>query len=176
MRPFLLLAASLIAFSGVAVDARRLPADPSLKAAFLLNFARLTTWPADVLPAGEPLLLCVTDPEIRTALAELAEGRVIDGRPLRVVRTFAEAPSSTCHVVYASRLDETGVGRLLAWVGSGSILTVGDTGFASRGGMIEFFVGDGQLRFAVNRQAAQRARLRFSARLLGLARLVTERP
>lgn len=146
------------------------PAHPALKAAFLFNFARFTTWPVDAIAPGQPLMLCVADPDVRSALEILAEGRDVDGRPVRVVRTFAETPAAACNLLYVGHLDDTGTVRLLAWLGTGSVLTVGDGGFAGRGGMIEFFVGDGQLRFAINRPAAQRARLRFSAKLLGLAR------
>jgi hypothetical protein len=53
------------------------------------------------------------------------------------------------------------------------ILTVGDgDAFASGGGMIGLFVEDGRMRFAINTEAAHRAGLRFSSKLLNLAKIV----
>ncbi len=45
-------------------------------------------------------------------------------------------------------------------------------GFAERGGAVQFFLEDNKLRFAVNVDAVQRARLTVSAKLLALARIV----
>ena len=54
-----------------------------------------------------------------------------------------------------------------------SALVVGESeGFAERGGGIQFFPEDKKLRFAVNVDAIQRARLTVSSKLLALARIV----
>ena len=56
------------------------------------------------------------------------------------------------------------------------VLTVSDgKGFASAGGIIELYVEDGRMRFAINVDAAERTRLRISSRLLGLAKVVRDR-
>jgi hypothetical protein len=53
------------------------------------------------------------------------------------------------------------------------ILTLSDTAdFAERGGIANFFIDDGRLRFSVNPGAATRARLQISSRLLSLAKIV----
>lgn len=52
-------------------------------------------------------------------------------------------------------------------------LSVSDaTGFARTGGIIEFYVDSGRMRFAINVDAAQRSGLRLSSRLLGLATII----
>ena len=56
----------------------------------------------------------------------------------------------------------------------GPILTVSAARFAERGGVANFFVDGGRMRFAVNPGAAERARLRISSRLLTLAKLVRD--
>ena len=43
---------------------------------------------------------------------------------------------------------------------------------AERGGVANFFVDNGRMRFAVNPKAAERSQLRISSRLLSLARIV----
>ena len=53
------------------------------------------------------------------------------------------------------------------------VLLVADVpGFASDGGMIGFVFEEGRIRFEINREALDRAKLKASAKLLKLARLV----
>jgi len=55
------------------------------------------------------------------------------------------------------------------------VLTVSDDpGFAPSHGIIELVVANGRMQFAVNTDAANRAGLRLSSRLLGLARIVRD--
>ena len=55
------------------------------------------------------------------------------------------------------------------------VLTVGDgKGFSHAGGIIELFVEGGKMRFAINMDAAERAGLHLSSRLLGLAKVVRD--
>jgi len=51
-----------------------------------------------------------------------------------------------------------------------SVLTVGESeGFAASGGVIEFRVDEGRVRMDINSEAAKRAGLHISAKLLSLA-------
>jgi hypothetical protein len=56
------------------------------------------------------------------------------------------------------------------------ILTISDArDFSHAGGIIELYVEDGHMRFAINVDAAERTGLRISSRLLGLAKVVRDR-
>jgi len=56
-----------------------------------------------------------------------------------------------------------------------NILTVGEhKRFARAGGMIQFVMRDGMVRFAMQPEAARRAGLRLGAKLLKLAEIVKE--
>ena len=53
------------------------------------------------------------------------------------------------------------------------ILTVGETPrFIEQGGIVNFFLENGKVRFEINRSAAERSGLRISSRLLQLAKIV----
>jgi hypothetical protein len=53
-----------------------------------------------------------------------------------------------------------------------SVLTVSDTdGFLDAGGMIQFLIENGHVRFAINVDATSRAKLKLSSKLLSLARV-----
>jgi hypothetical protein len=150
---------------------------PALKAAFLYNFAKFTEWPADVLAPGDPLVLCViNDSAVGEMLVDLTKGRSIDGHTL-VVSTMK--PDSTalasCRLLFLAGLDATRSGALLESVGGKPILTVSDLDkFAQLGGVANFFVENGTMRFAINLEAAQHAGVHLSSKLLSLAKIVKD--
>ena len=150
--------------------------EPELAAAFLFNFVRYTTWPADVMPAGSPIVVCISGSDwVADALVQLTRNRLVDGHVLSIRRDGPDRSLDGCHVVYGAALDAAH-GQALVRAASGrAILTVSDSvDFAQRGGVANFFIEDGRMRFAVNPAAAERARLRISSRLLTLAKMVSD--
>jgi hypothetical protein len=149
---------------------------PALKAAFLLNFVKFAQWPGDVLPSGAPLVLCVLgDDDVATALDAVTKEHPVDSHALVVKRVSADGVRP-CHLLYISGADAKESIALVRSLNSTPALTVSDiSGFAQSGGIINFIVEDGRLRFVVNTDAADRARVRPSSRLLGLAKIVNDR-
>jgi hypothetical protein len=147
--------------------------EPALKAAYIYNFARFTTWPDDVMPSGEQVVLCVLgDPSIGEALERTVKGRTLAGHALGVSQPSVDAPlRAGCHVVYVSGMTADRAGKLIAGVRDAPVLSISDLdGFTKVGGIAEFFFEHGQLRFNVHLASARRARLQISSRLLSLAR------
>jgi hypothetical protein len=148
-----------------------------VKAAFLLNFARLVQWPSSAFhDAEEPILLGVLgrDP-FDGALQSLVEGRKAGPRTIHVKHIANVRDITTCHMVFVSAPEATPVTEILAAARGASVLLVGDAhDFARRGGAINFYSEEGKVRFAINRQAAEGAGLKISSRMLSLAKLVPE--
>ena len=145
-----------------------------ITANYIVHFVRFTTWPADALASGAPVVICVAGNDwVASELAQLARTKDIEGRALSVRRISLDAAVSGCHVLYGSNLSGDRTERLLRVTSSLPILTLSDTtDFAERGGIANFFIDDSRLRFSVNPGAASRARLQISSRLLSLARIV----
>jgi hypothetical protein len=167
------LAAALLASS--AVLASQAVTQPALKAAFLFNFAKFVEWPADSSPSG-PLAVCVLDDAaVEESLTQLVSGAPVTGRSVALVKGARNRSLRVCQVLYVSDTDPARVTAILDELKGAPILTVGDGDqFARGGGMIGLFVEDGRMRFAINPDAAQRAGLRLSSRLLSLAKIVKE--
>jgi hypothetical protein len=146
--------------------------DVAVKAAFLYNFAKFTEWPA--FPADASLVLGVLgDDAVGAALTETIRGQLIEGHGLEVRRLTSETSPRSCHLLFVTGPEVRRVSSMLEEVRTLPILTVSDgAGFAQAGGMIELFVEGGHMRFAVNVDSVERARLHLSSRLLGLARIV----
>ena len=148
---------------------------PELKAAFLLNFARFTIWPDNALPIGAPLMFCVSgDDRIADAIEELARRQQIQDRAILVHRVKADV-AAVCHLLYSSA-GQLGRDRpLLRTLAASPVLTVSDSPeFTKAGGIVNFYVDNGKMRFAMNPKAAERAQLKISSKLLNLARIVKD--
>ena len=147
--------------------------EPVLKAAFIYNFAKFTEWPADVVPAGGPLLFCVLgDAATGEALAGAVKGRTLAGHIMEVSQSAPDGPPrGECHVLYLSGVTASQAATLVTGLRDAPVLTISDVdGFTQLGGIAQFFFDHGQLRFNVHAESARRARLQISSRLLALAK------
>ena len=147
-------------------------APPALKAAFLFNFVKFTTWPSDVLPDAAPLQMCVVNaPAIGSALAQAVEGRTVAGHAIQVTQPGETGNLRGCHVLFVSGTRAAAAKTVLA-VRDVPVLTVSDLpAFAADGGIAQFHVQQGQLRFYFAVDAVRASRIQVSSKLLILSRL-----
>jgi hypothetical protein len=79
-------------------------------------------------------------------------------------------------VLYLTGVDAKRGQQIVDELKSAPVLTVSDGEvFATNGGIAGLFVEQGKMRFAINVEAAQHARVRISSRLLSLAKIVKDR-
>ncbi len=144
-----------------------------VKAAMLFSFTKFVEWPADSFhQASAPLGICLLgrDP-FGPLLDRLVADRSVAGHPIHVKRFHHTADTKGCHVLYIGSSESKHVEEALEAMPGAAVLTVSDTEhFTRRGGVVGFVMEDNKVRFEVNLNAAGRARLRISARLLKLAR------
>jgi hypothetical protein len=145
--------------------------EPALKAAFIYNFARFTTWPAEA-PAGDHFVICVlNDSAVAEALQRAVAGRSLTDRPIMVTPVAPSAPKRGCRVLYMAGLPVNQVAAVVSELREAPVLTISSIdGFAAAGGMTQFFFEHGQLRFRIHLETAKRAGLQISSRLLIMAR------
>lgn len=173
------LAAMLIVCCGALtpVDAQDVT-EVSLKGAFLFNFVRFATWPADALPSSPTLSACVVgDRAVGEAFTKVVTGRPLDGRTVVVSIVEPGLALPICHVLYLSGLARNQVAEILSSHRDTPMLTVSDLdGFAAMGGIVEVFVDTGKMKFRINPKSAKRSRVQISSRLLVLAQIVEDGP
>lgn len=168
-------ACGVVAGAAIRLEAQGV-STPGLTAAFLFNFVKFTTWPADRLREGSPIVICVGGNElVADALVQLTQSKTVEGHALAIRRTNLDGPLTECHLVYGASLNANRAQQLIRSASGHPILTVSDLeDFAQRGGVANFFITGGRMRFAVNTLAAERARLRISSTLLALAKVVRD--
>lgn len=146
-----------------------------VKAAFLYNFAKFVEWPADAWASPkQPFTFCVfgKDPFGR-ALDDAIAGKTIVDRPTTVARARQVHELTGCQIVFISTSEAQKWPEIVAALRGRNVLIVGESeDFASSGGTIQFVLEGNHIRFAINPDAADRARLKISSKLLALAVVV----
>jgi hypothetical protein len=145
--------------------------EPALKAAFIYNFARFTTWPAH-LPATDSFVICVMgDAAVSEALTRAVTGRQLMDRPVAITPVASSAPKRGCRILYVSGMPVREAADVVGELKDAPVLTISNIeGFAAAGGMTQFFFESGQLRFRIHHESAKKAGLQISSRLLIMAR------
>jgi YfiR/HmsC-like len=169
----IVLAAALTAAPGFAAEsATGVAPEIAVKAAFLYNFAKFAEWPA--LLSGAPIIVCILgDDGIAAAFVETVRGQNIGGHTLNVWQPQGSATWRVCNLLFIAAAETRRSANGLDGIRTLPVLTVSDgKGFSETSGIIELYVEDGRLRFAINVDAAERSGLHLSSRLLGLARIV----
>lgn len=144
----------------------------AVKALFLYNFAKFIEWPGG-MPAGPICIGILGDDPFGELLDEAVSGKAVNGRPFLIKRLKSDPDARQCHLVFVNIADKKHLRSLLDSLKQSGVVTVGDTrGFAEAGGMINFLVVNDRVRFEINLDAASAAGLKFSSKLLSLAKIV----
>lgn len=147
----------------------------AVKAAFVYDFSKFVTWPERAFKAQySQVSICVLgDNPFGGALDRIVAGKTVSGRTFRVLYPASAVEARTCQIVFISRSEQPQLKTILDVLAASSALTVGDTaGYAGQGVMINLFLENDRVRFEINDEAAQRAGIDISSKLLSLARLV----
>jgi len=145
-----------------------------VKALFLYNFAKFVDW----TPATPTDTICVGilgDDPFGDVLDQTVAGKTVNGRSFVVRRLKRYEDAKVCQIVFVSGSEKKRLHAILNGLGSFGVLTVGEMeGFAAHGGVINFEIAGGKVRFEVNVDAAERAGLKLSSKLLSLATIVRD--
>ncbi len=147
-----------------------------VKLAFLYNFTKFIEWPPDSYrDARAPLEICIVghDPFSPQIEGDLRT-RIVGTHPVEVLTLKPADAVSVCHMVFIPATEEPRADKIVRDLKGSSTLTVGEAeGFAELGGIINFTVQSNKVHFEINQVAAQRAGLKISSKLLGLAKIVS---
>jgi len=146
-----------------------------VKTAFLFNFAKFIDWPASSFSGPQsPFTICVLgqDP-FGNILDDTLLGKIVGIRPLVIRRLKEKNEARSCQMVFVSPSESAHLSEIFASLQRANVLLVGETtGFAASGGTIEFTLDDNHVRFTINTDSVDRSGLKFSSKLLALAKLV----
>jgi uncharacterized protein DUF4154 len=163
--------------AGRPLAANNAPRSPEylIKAAYLYNFAMFVDWPSRAFPSPDsPIVVGIVgrDP-FGWALDQTVENKRISKRRITIERLQPHEDLTRCQILFIDQSEGARVAELAQRLHDRPILIVDDAvDGGRRGGTIDFIVDDNRVGFAINRDAARRAGLTISSKMLGLARAV----
>jgi len=173
------VAVFLFSVSPAALGQTKGPSEYDVKAAFLFRFAQFVEWPESAFrEVNSPLIYCTVggDP-FQGVLDATFRGKAVGAHALEVRHLKETDDVRGCHVVFLGKPDKKTISEELANLRGAPVLTVGEgEQFVNGNGMIGFCLEDNRIRFEVNLESAEKAKLRISAKLLALARRVVVGP
>jgi hypothetical protein len=148
------------------------PREAKVKSAFLLNFARYVEWPEYAFAStNSPIVIAVLGEDLLQGnLDATVAGKTVETHPVQVKRARRVSDLGDCHIVFVCPSERDRWRTELVQLRSKPILSVSELdGFTSQGGIILLRKKQGMMRFEINREAAERAGLKISSKLLKLA-------
>lgn len=146
-----------------------------IKAVFLFNFIQFVEWPLQAFDSIEaPVVIGILgkDP-FGPYLDEVLSGEVVNGRPVIVKRFSTVSEIENCHILYIHNPPIDNYQTIFNKIEERNILTISDdVAFMKEGGMIRFVNVNNRVQFQINPDAAKKANLTISSKLLRLAEIV----
>ena len=159
-----------LAFKGLAQEA---PTEYQVKAAFLFNFAKFVEWPAEAFPeTNSPIVIGVLGKNVfGTDLEKTIRGKTVNNRHFEFKNFNSPTDATNCHILFISPSLKDNLPKIVDGLHNASVLTVSETEqFITAGGMINFIIADNKtVRFQISDDAAKKAGLKISSKLLSLA-------
>jgi hypothetical protein len=146
-----------------------------VKALFLLNFAKYVDWPpVSFAETNTPIIIGLYgEDKCGEALKKAVEGRTVAGPRIIIQPVGKDDDLGKCHILFISVSDKKQLGEILDKIKALPVLTVGETDqFMEQGGVINFVKREGRIRLKINLDAARRAKLQISSKLLNVADVV----
>jgi len=153
------------------------PSESQVEAAYLYNFGKFVTWPAD-RPYSEAFEICILgkDP-FGLVLDSTVAGESIGNKKIEVKRLADLQQATSCSILFVSSSEESHLATISDVAQHLSLLTVSTIRhFAERGGTIGLVAQQDRIRFEVNLRAADQCHLVLSSELLKVATRVIEAP
>jgi hypothetical protein len=143
-----------------------------LKAVFLFNFAKFVEWPPQVFgDPRDPFTICVAGSNpFGSSLDDEVRGKTVANRPISIRTVSHPQEVRKCQILFVPAAEHKREHGLLEALQGASVLTVGDDDdFTSNGGIVQFKLVDARIHIEIVPEAAERANLRISSKLLSLA-------
>jgi len=144
---------------------------------YLYYFSTFVDWPREPSRGSDEALIIGVlgaDP-FGATLDDTLRGKVVNNRRIVVKRFDSLNEARRSHILFVSSSEQDHLPYILKALDGAPVLTVGDIErFALLGGQIGFRVEDKKVRFDINLGAVERARLKISAQLMKLGRIVED--
>jgi len=173
LRPGVIAAVALGLCHLLPVAASAQVSDLQVKAAFLYNFAKFVKWPDEKGLGATFVIAVLGEDPFGGVLDRTLAGKTILDRKVEVRRIGSPEAGSRAQILFVGSSEKVRLAEILKALQGSTVLTVGETeDFTDRGGMIAFRLRNDVVRFDINLDQVERARLKMSSQLIRLAQRV----
>ena len=149
------------------------PTEYQIKAAFIYNFARFVDWPTQAFAdSTSPMTIGLLGKNVfGDNLQQAISDKTIKGHPLQFRQFDSISDATNCQVLFISSSEKSHFSKILDRLQGACVLTISEEtdSFIGDGGMINLVIVDDKVRFEINNDAAKKAGLTISSKLLSLA-------
>jgi hypothetical protein len=152
--------------------AQQQPSEYDLKAAFLFNFAKFVEWPSEAFAeTNSPIVIGILGKNVfGDTLEKIINNRKVNNRGFEFRHFDSTSETTNCQILFISSSEKNDFAKIISALHNASVLTVSEAdGFLKAGGMINFLIEGKNIKFQISDEAAKKARLRISSKLLSLA-------
>jgi hypothetical protein len=143
-----------------------------VKAGYVCNFARFVEWPEEAFagPNDQFIIAVLGSEPLTQYLDDMVRNLTVNERNIIIKHFVTVDDLDRCHILFVSESKRKFFSDILSIIKGKPVLTVSDMKeFTSRGGIINFVKVKNDISFEINAAAAEKARLKFSSKLLKLA-------
>ncbi len=161
----------LLLLVGIALSAQQPKASESeIEAVYVFKFSQFITWPGNARTKPSFDICVLGDAPLGPYLDRTIRGETVDGKMVMDRHIARTQDVQGCSILYISRSEAFRLRQILTDTRAWPVLTVSDIDdFIDKGGMIQFVLQSGRVRFEVNLAPATQAGLSLSSELLKVA-------
>ncbi len=150
------------------------PLEYQIKAVFIKKFIKFIEWPSEVLPHNHnPIKIGILGKSPIIKAFESGKTTQIKGHKLEIREFENLRDLEFCHILFIAASEKDRFKEILKTIQGKGVLTISETeNFSRLGGIINFFIVEDMVRFAINVEAAEKAGLKISSKVLRLAEVV----
>lgn len=146
-----------------------------IKAAYTFQFTRFTTWPSKISSVDNPFTICMLGNESIAKELESLNQYKTGGRSIRVIYPKNVLNTEGCKILYIAETESKKLKNIIHVLHNKPVLTVSSIpNFASQGGIIGLILYKNKIHLEINLVSAQRADIKFSAKLLEIASVIKD--
>ena len=126
--------------------------EDQVKAAYLVNFAKLAAWPSPLPDSPTPLTIGISggDEDFLAVVGGVIAGKIVGIHPLIVKPVSSEQEMKSCQIVFFRASGRKHTQTAIQGMAQAGVLLVGeDDTFLWQGGMINLVRDHGSIRFEV---------------------------
>ncbi len=174
IRILISILASIHLFSSSVNSASIFYEEHAIKTAFLYRSLHYVEWP-DKNRKPDSIVICEISDDKFDQTIESLRNRTVNGRRILIKKISSFTDTEGCNVFHVPMMNTDKLRTILIQLDSKNILTISEHhGFAKQGVILNFPTANQKVTIEINIDAANKQNIRFSAKLLRIAKIIGE--